>query len=42
MAYGNPIRIIPPLTISEKTALEGAAILEEVFELAAKKGLHKQ
>src|SRR5205807_2074031 len=33
MSYSSPIRIIPPLSISEKTALEGIAILEEVFSL---------
>jgi 4-aminobutyrate aminotransferase/(S)-3-amino-2-methylpropionate transaminase len=31
MTYSNPIRIIPPLTISEKSAMEAVAILEEVF-----------
>jgi 4-aminobutyrate aminotransferase / (S)-3-amino-2-methylpropionate transaminase / 5-aminovalerate transaminase len=31
MTYSNPIRIIPPLTISEKSARQAVAILEEVF-----------
>ena len=32
MSYSPRIRIIPPLTISEKTALEAVDILEEVFK----------
>lgn len=31
MSYTNPIRIIPPLTVSEGSAMRAAAILEEVF-----------
>ena len=36
MAYAPRIRISPPLTISEKTAMEGVDILEEVFTLIAR------
>ncbi len=41
MAYGNPIRIIPPLNISEKVAMEAVAIFEEVFSLIQKEGSYK-
>lgn len=41
MAYGNPIRIIPPLNITEKVALEAADIFEEVFSIIQKEGSYK-
>lgn len=41
MSYSNPIRIITPLMISEKLALEGVAILEEVFAEVQKSGSYK-
>jgi 4-aminobutyrate aminotransferase / (S)-3-amino-2-methylpropionate transaminase / 5-aminovalerate transaminase len=42
MSYSNPIRIIPPLTISEKSAMQAAAILEEVFMGVHRDGSYKQ
>jgi 4-aminobutyrate aminotransferase / (S)-3-amino-2-methylpropionate transaminase / 5-aminovalerate transaminase len=42
MSYSNPIRIIPPLTISEKSAMQAAAILEEVFMEVHQDGSYKQ
>jgi 4-aminobutyrate aminotransferase/(S)-3-amino-2-methylpropionate transaminase len=42
MSYSNPIRIIPPLTISEKSAMHAAAILEEVFMGVQQDGSYKQ
>jgi 4-aminobutyrate aminotransferase/(S)-3-amino-2-methylpropionate transaminase len=42
MSYSNPIRIIPPLTISEKSAMQAAAILEEVFMEVQQDGSYKQ
>jgi 4-aminobutyrate aminotransferase/(S)-3-amino-2-methylpropionate transaminase len=42
MSYSNPIRIIPPLTISEESALQAAAILEEVFKDLEQDGSYKQ
>jgi 4-aminobutyrate aminotransferase/(S)-3-amino-2-methylpropionate transaminase len=41
MSYSNPIRIIPPLTISEKSAMEAVAILEEVFMEVQQNGSYK-
>ncbi len=41
MTYTNPIRIIPPLTISERSALQAADILEEVFAEIQKDGTYK-
>lgn len=41
MAYSPFIRIITPLSISEKTAMEGIGIMEEVFSLVARKGNYK-
>jgi 4-aminobutyrate aminotransferase/(S)-3-amino-2-methylpropionate transaminase len=42
LSYSNPIRIIPPLTISEKSAMQAAAILEEVFMEVQQDGSYKQ
>ena len=42
MSYSNPIRIIPPLTISEKSAMQAADILEEVFMEVQQDGSYKQ
>ena len=42
MSYSNPIRIIPPLTISEKSAMQAAAILEEVFTVIQQDGSYKK
>jgi len=42
MSYSNPIRIIPPLTISESSAMQAAAILEEVFMEVQQDGSYKQ
>jgi 4-aminobutyrate aminotransferase / (S)-3-amino-2-methylpropionate transaminase / 5-aminovalerate transaminase len=41
MSYSNPIRIIPPLTISEKSAMQAVAILEEVFMEVQQNGSYK-
>lgn len=41
MTYTNPIRIIPPLTISEESAMQAAAILEEVFSEVQRDGSYK-
>ncbi|MGA7391343.1 MAG: aspartate aminotransferase family protein [Terrimicrobiaceae bacterium] len=41
MTYSNPIRIIPPLTISEKSAMQAVAILEEVFTEIQKDGSYR-
>jgi 4-aminobutyrate aminotransferase-like enzyme len=41
MGYTNPIRIIPPLTISEESAMQAAAIFEEVFTEVQKDGSYK-
>jgi len=41
MTYTNPIRIIPPLTISEESAMQAAAILEEVFMEVQQDGSYK-
>jgi 4-aminobutyrate aminotransferase/(S)-3-amino-2-methylpropionate transaminase len=41
MSYSNPIRIIPPLTISEESAMRAAAILEEVFGEVQQDGSYK-
>jgi 4-aminobutyrate aminotransferase / (S)-3-amino-2-methylpropionate transaminase / 5-aminovalerate transaminase len=41
MTYTNPIRIVPPLTISEGSALRAAAILEEVFAEVQQDGSYK-
>ena len=41
MTYTNPIRIIPPLTISEGSAMRAAAILEEVFAEVQQDGSYK-
>ncbi len=41
MAYSPNIRLIPPLNITKKIALEAAAIFAEVFDLVEKKGLYK-
>jgi 4-aminobutyrate aminotransferase-like enzyme len=41
MTYTNPIRIVPPLTISEESALQAAAILEEVFTEVQQDGSYK-
>jgi 4-aminobutyrate aminotransferase-like enzyme len=41
MTYSNPIRIIPPLTISEKYAIQAVAILEEVFTEIQKDGSYR-
>jgi 4-aminobutyrate aminotransferase-like enzyme len=38
MAYTPHIRIQPALTIDRDTALEGLAILDEVFRLLAESG----
>ena len=42
MSYSNPIRIIPPLTISESSAMQAAAILEEVFIGVQRDGSYKR
>jgi 4-aminobutyrate aminotransferase/(S)-3-amino-2-methylpropionate transaminase len=42
MSYSNPIRIIPPLSISESSAMQAAAILEEVFMEVQQDGSYKQ
>ncbi len=42
MAYAPAIRIIPPLTISEKTAMEAIDIFEEVFTSISRSGIYKQ
>jgi 4-aminobutyrate aminotransferase/(S)-3-amino-2-methylpropionate transaminase len=42
MSYSNPIRIIPPLTISENSAMQAVAILEEVFMEVQQNGSHKR
>jgi 4-aminobutyrate aminotransferase-like enzyme len=41
MTYTNPIRIIPPLTISEESAMQAATILEEVFTEVQQDGSYK-
>ena len=41
MTYTNPIRIIPPLTISEASALQAADILEEVFAEVQQDGTYR-
>ena len=41
MTYTNPIRIIPPLTISERSALQAAEILEEVFAEVQQDGTYR-
>jgi 4-aminobutyrate aminotransferase-like enzyme len=41
MAYSPRIRIITPLTIEEKTAMEGVDIMEEVFSIIAKEGSYR-
>jgi 4-aminobutyrate aminotransferase-like enzyme len=41
MAYGNPIRIIPPLILTEKVALQAVDIFDEVFSLIQKDGSYK-
>ena len=41
MSYTNPIRIIPPLTIPEESAMQAAAIFEEVFTEVQKDGSYK-
>ncbi len=41
MAYASNIRIIPPLTVPEKVAMEGVAILEEVFGEISAQGLYR-
>ena len=41
LAYSPNIRLIPPLTIEEKTAMEGVEILEEVFSEIARKGIYR-
>ena len=41
MCYSNPIRIIPPLTISEESAMQAAAILEEVFAEVQQDGSYR-
>jgi 4-aminobutyrate aminotransferase / (S)-3-amino-2-methylpropionate transaminase / 5-aminovalerate transaminase len=41
MTYANPIRIIPPLTISEGSANQAATILEEVFAEIQQDGSYK-
>src|SRR6476660_4852475 len=41
MTYTNPIRIIPPLTISEASALKAADILEEVFAEVQQDGTYR-
>lgn len=41
MSYGNPIRIIPPLNITEKVAMEAVDIFEEVFTLIQEAGTYK-
>jgi 4-aminobutyrate aminotransferase-like enzyme len=41
MAYASNVRIIPPLTIPEKTAMEGVDILEEVFSEVQRKKLYR-
>lgn len=41
MAYAPRIRIIPPLTVPEKVALEGVDILEEVFTEIQRSGKYK-
>ena len=38
MAYAPRVRINPPLVITEEQALEGAAILDEVFAALQQKG----
>ncbi len=40
MAYSPAIRIIPPLTVPEKVALEGVDILDEVFSQVARSGAY--
>jgi 4-aminobutyrate aminotransferase / (S)-3-amino-2-methylpropionate transaminase / 5-aminovalerate transaminase len=42
MTYSNPIRIIPPLTISERSALQAATILEEVFAEVQQDGTYRR
>ena len=42
MTYTNPIRVIPPLTISERSALQGAEILEEIFAEVQQDGTYKR
>jgi 4-aminobutyrate aminotransferase / (S)-3-amino-2-methylpropionate transaminase / 5-aminovalerate transaminase len=42
MTYSNPIRIIPPLTIPQKSAMQAASILEEVFSEIQRDGSYKQ
>jgi 4-aminobutyrate aminotransferase-like enzyme len=41
MTYTNPIRIIPPLTISERSALQAVEILEEVFAEVQQGGTYR-
>ena len=41
MAYTNPIRIVPPLNIDEKTAMEAVEILCDAIAAACDKGLHQ-
>ena len=41
MSYTNPIRMIPPLTIPEESAMQAAAIFEEVFTEVQKDGSYK-
>ena len=42
IAPTNPIRVIPPLTISERSALQGAEILEEIFAEVQQDGTYKR
>jgi len=41
LAYSPNIRMIPPLTIQEKTAMHGIEIMEEVFSEIDRKGLYR-
>jgi 4-aminobutyrate aminotransferase-like enzyme len=41
MSYTNPIRIIPPLTIPEESAMQAAAIFDEIFTEVQKDGSYK-
>ena len=41
MSYANPIRIIPPLNINQKTIQQSIDIFREVFELVSRKGIYK-
>jgi 4-aminobutyrate aminotransferase-like enzyme len=38
MSYSAHFRIQPPLTTDEATAMNGLAILEEVFDLVEREG----